>query len=68
VILAAASEACGVHAAVIPAKELTAYAGAALGLAEAKLANAVAALGKTAGKPWTQDQKQCALAAWAALG
>jgi hypothetical protein len=38
-----------------------------LGLAPAKLAARLAAMGKAAGKPWAADQKRAALAAWGAF-
>jgi hypothetical protein len=66
-VLAGASEACGVPVVFVPAKELSARAAAALDVPEPALSAHLAALGKASGRPWRRDQKECALAALAAL-
>jgi hypothetical protein len=37
-------------------------------LRPAEVERILAALGKASGPPWTKEQKECALAAWALLG
>jgi hypothetical protein len=48
-------------------KEVVAEAASRLRLEAADLQRRVAALGKTVGPPWTQDQKLATIAAWLAL-
>jgi hypothetical protein len=48
-------------------KEVVGEAASRLRLEPAALQSRVAALGKTVGPPWTQDQKLAAIAAWLAL-
>ena len=40
----------------------------ATGLRPAEVERLLAAMGKASGPPWTKEQKECALAAWALLG
>jgi hypothetical protein len=40
----------------------------ASGLRPAEVERVLAAMGKASGPPWTKEQKECALAAWALLG
>ena len=40
----------------------------AAGLRPPEVERLLAALGKASGPPWTKEQKECALAAWALLG
>ncbi len=49
-------------------KELFATASAALGIEPTALKRRIAALGKSLGPPWSQDEKFAALAAWLTLG
>jgi hypothetical protein len=48
-------------------KEAFAFAEQALGLSAQRIQDRLAAMGRTVGSPWTQDQKLAALAAWVAL-
>ena len=66
--LADAAESRGLEVVRIPRKELPEKAAGFLRLTAETLRARVAALGKTAGPPWGQDQKLAALAAWACLG
>ena len=66
-VLARASEACGIPAAFVPAKDLPARVARAAGIPEKQVVSILAAIGKASGRPWTQDQKMAALAAWLAL-
>jgi hypothetical protein len=66
--LAEAAEFRGLEVVRIPRKELPEKASGALSASPESLRARVAALGKTAGPPWSQDQKLAALAAWACLG
>lgn len=66
-VFARASEACGLPAALVPAKELSPRAARALGIATAQVASTLAALGRSSGRPWARDQKEAALAACIAL-
>jgi len=66
--LADAAELRGLEVLRIPRKELPEKASGALRVSAESLRARVAALGKTAGPPWGQDQKLAALAAWACLG
>jgi hypothetical protein len=65
--LARAAEACGLRLVPIPEKRLASHAESALGVPASDLASQTAALGKSVGPPWGQDQKDAALAALAAL-
>ena len=51
----------------IKEKEATGETASRLGIEAGELQRRVAALGKTVGPPWTQDQKLAAIAAWLAL-
>ena len=66
-VLAGASEACAIPAALVPARELAPRVAAASGFPEARLSSALAEMGKASGRPWARDQKDAALAAWLAL-
>jgi hypothetical protein len=66
-IVARASEGCGIRAAFLPAKELLLRAARALALSEPQVLSKLAAAGKAAGRPWAQDQKESALAAWVTI-
>lgn len=66
-VLLRASEACAIPAALVPALDLQAHAARALRVPEAEVASRLSALGKAAGTPWAQDQKESALVAWIAL-
>ena len=66
-VMARASEACHIPVLRIPAREIQARAASALGIPSSRLAPRLAALGKASGRPWAQDQKESALAAWIAL-
>jgi hypothetical protein len=52
----------------IPPTELLTRAAKAAGVRPPELERRLAALGKASGPPWTKEQKECALAAWALLG
>jgi hypothetical protein len=67
-VLLRASEASGIPARQVPGAELAALAAAALGGSPAALAARLAALGRASGRPWTQDQREAAMAAWCGLG
>jgi len=56
--IARACEAKGIPVQRIPAKALT---------ADAAVLSRLDAAGKVSGKPWTKEQRECALAAWLAL-
>jgi hypothetical protein len=66
-VFAEAGAALGARPTRVPPDALDRRAATALGLAPAKLAARLAAMGKASGKPWAADQKQAALAAWLAL-
>ena len=66
--LKAACESCGLPVLGVREKELVQEAAAALGISAEHLQLRVAALGKSIGPPWRQDEKLCAIAAWLALG
>jgi hypothetical protein len=67
-VFAAASEACRIPAALVPAKELASRAARAMGISAAELTARIAAMGKASGRPWAADHKESALAALVALG
>ena len=52
----------------IAATDLVARVTEASGLRAPEVERMLAALGKASGPPWTKEQKECALAAWALLG
>jgi hypothetical protein len=56
--IARACEAAGIAVVRIPAKSLS---------ADKALISRLDAVGKASGKPWTKEQRECALAAWMAL-
>jgi len=66
-ILARASEVCGIPASFVPAKELPSRAARALAISEAQVLSNLAVVGKASGRPWAQDEKESALAAWIAI-
>ncbi len=65
--LALASDACGFPAVRVSTKELAARAARAAGLSAQALPVRLAQLGRVSGRPWAQDQRESALAAWVAL-
>jgi hypothetical protein len=65
--LGQAANACKLELVGIPEKLLGQNAAAALATPLSKLNLTIAAMGKSAGPPWGKDQKDAALAAWAAL-
>lgn len=66
-VLARASEACGIPALRVPARDLPARVADVTGLPERRVLSRLAEMGKASGKPWAKDQKDAALAAWVAL-
>ncbi len=66
-VLAGASEACGIPAVRVPAKDLPAQVSAVAGIPEKRVVSLLAEIGKASGKPWARDQKEAALAAWLAI-
>ncbi len=66
-VLARACESLGIPVARVPAKDLARRAAAAVGIAEKTLLARLAEVGAASGKPWAAEQRECALAAWAAL-
>jgi len=66
--LRAACSRCDIPMEGIREKELFATASTALGIQAAALKRRIAALGKSLGPPWSQDEKFAALAAWLTLG
>src|SRR4029077_19459410 len=65
--LAAAVTGCGLNLVAIFEKDLVRHAARALEATAGALQKRVAAIGKSAGPPWTKDQKEAALAAMVAL-
>jgi hypothetical protein len=65
--LAEAAKASGLRLIAIPEQELASHAARALAMPAGRLTARLAALGKTVGAPWGQDQKAAAMAAMAAL-
>jgi hypothetical protein len=65
--LAAAATGCGLNLVAIPEKELVRHAARTLEAPAGALQKRIAAIGKSAGPPWTKDQKEAALAAMVAL-
>jgi hypothetical protein len=66
-VLIAASEGRGLTVTGIAASDLYREAARGLDLDDRELARRLVALGKAAGRPWAQDQKEAALVAWQAL-
>ncbi len=66
-MLARASEACGIPAAFVRARDLPGQVAGAAGLPEKRVVSRLAEIGKASGRPWARDQKEAALAAWFAL-
>jgi hypothetical protein len=66
-VLARACEAMQLQVMRIPAIDLARRASAAAHVSEASLLARLAAAGRASGKPWAAEQRECALAAWAAL-
>ena len=66
-VLARASEACGVPAALVPAAGLAGRVAGAAGLPPKRVTALLAELGRASGKPWTRDRKEAALGAWLVL-
>ena len=67
-ILVEAARACGVEPLTLPDKSALDAAAKKLGISRAKLDARLAAMGKAAGPPWAQYQKEAAAAALAVLG
>jgi hypothetical protein len=67
-VIATASEACRMPAALVPTKDLVSRAARAMELSAPDLTAPLVAMGKALGKPWAADQKESALAALVALG
>ena len=65
--LCTAAEACGLRLVVIPEKALDQYATRSLAQPSSRVNARIAALGRSLGPPWGQDQKKAALAAVVAL-
>jgi hypothetical protein len=65
--LVSGSEACGLAVSGVPANALHQRAREALSLGPSDLERRLAELGKAAGRPWAQDQKESAIVAWVAL-
>jgi hypothetical protein len=66
-VLALASEACAIPAALVSARDLRRRVAGASGLPEDRVDALLAELGKASGKPWARDQREAALAGWLAL-
>lgn len=66
-VLVDAATARGLATSVIALRDLLPRAARAIGIPVDGVPNLLAALGKRAGRPWTRDQKDSALAAWTAL-
>lgn len=62
-----ASESCGIEALAFRERDLPATAARGLRKKPAELSRRVAALGRSLGPPWSQDEKLAALAAWFVL-
>jgi hypothetical protein len=62
-----ACEAEGLRVLRLPAKGLPARAHAVLGLTQAAARARLDTAGAASGRPWTAEQRECALAAWVAL-
>lgn len=60
-------ESCGLPVLSVKEKELIHRAATEIGIPGDDLQRRVAELGKSVGRPWQQDEKLCAIAAWLAL-
>jgi len=67
-VLVVGAKACGLQLITLDSKAPLAAAARALNVPKARLEARIAALGKAAGAPWAQHQKEAAAAAVAALG
>jgi hypothetical protein len=65
--LIAASEACELRVSGVSGRELYAKVASELGVDAEHLRNQLGEAGKSAGKPWAQDQKEAMAVAWSAL-
>jgi len=65
--LARACEAIGLRVVRVPAKDVARRASVAARIEEKALLAELARAGAASGKPWAAEQRECALAAWAAL-
>jgi hypothetical protein len=65
--LAKACEQCGLQVLGVKERELFSRAEKDLRISSAKIEEQLAAMGKSLGSPWRQDQKYAALVAWLAL-
>jgi hypothetical protein len=65
--LVAGGRACGLFVTTVPPNHLYDELAAALDVDDREVARRLAVFGKAAGRPWAQDQKEAALAAWMAL-
>lgn len=66
-VMADAGETCGLRIVGIKERDLYESGAAHFHIAPAELEGRIAALGKSIGPPWSQDQKYAALAAWLGL-
>lgn len=67
-VLVAGARACDLRLTTLPDKSAFDAAAKLLGVTRARLDAGIARLGKSAGPPWSKDQKEAAAAALAALG
>jgi len=65
--LVRAGERCGLPVTAVRERELYTLGAVELGIPAAELQRRLAALGKSLGPPWRQDEKHAALVAWLAL-
>jgi hypothetical protein len=65
--LKTACESCGLLVLGVKEKELIQQAATTLGISADDLQRRATELGKSVGRPWQQDEKLCAVAAWLAL-
>jgi hypothetical protein len=65
--VARACETAGLRVLRLPAKGLQARAPKALGLTDSAVRDRLDHAGRASGRPWTAEQRECALAAWVAL-
>jgi len=66
-VLVAGARACDLEPTTLPEKSALEGAARALGVTRASLDSRLAAVGRSAGPPWTKDQKEAAAAALVAL-
>lgn len=66
-VLARACEAIGLRVVRVPAKDVARRASVAVRIEEKTLLARLAEAGAASGRPWAAEQRECALAAWAAL-